>query len=93
MMPFISTGISIAAFAGAGLLLGLAYFATLWRTVALLVDGSSWLAPAALTLGRMGGLALFLGISVRLGALDLIAAFIGVVVARLVALHVVRRAA
>jgi hypothetical protein len=94
MIPFASTAaVSVAAFAVAGLILGLAYFAALWRTVALLVDRSPWLAPVALTLGRIGGAVLLLGGAVRFGAPDLIAAFVGIIIARLIAMRVVPRVA
>ena len=81
-----------AAFLGAGLLLGLAYFATLWRTVALLAGGSSWLAPLALTVVRLAGVAGLLAAAVRWGAPDLLACFAGIVVARLIAVRLARRA-
>ena len=93
MMSFISAAdLSAAAFAGAGLMLGLAYFAALWRTVTLLVDGSPWFAPVALTVVRIGGAVLLLGVAVRFGAPDLMAALAGITAARLLAVRVVRRA-
>jgi len=93
MMSFVSTAdLSAAAFAGAGLVLGLAYFAALWRTVTLLVGGSPWLPPVALTAGRIGGAVLLLGVAVRFGAADLLAVLVGITVARLVAVRVIQRA-
>lgn len=92
MMSFVSTT-ELSASAGAGLILGLAYFAALWRSVTLLVGRSRWLAPVALTLGRIGGAVLLLGVAARCGALDLPAALIGLTVARFLAVRVVRRAA
>lgn len=88
-----AVGASVAAFAAAGLIFGFAYYGALWRTIALLVGGSPWLAPVVLTLGRFGGTVLLLGVAVRFGAPDLIAAFTGIIVARLVAVRVVRRVA
>ena len=82
-----------AAFAGAGLVFGLAYFAALWRTVALLATGSSWIGPVLLTLGRVTGIVLVLAAAVRFGALPLAAAFAGVSLARLIALRIARRTA
>ena len=94
MSPIVSTAdlALLAALAGAGLLLGLAYFAALWRTVALLAGGSSWLAPVALTVGRLAGAVALLAAAVRWGAPDLLAVFAGILLARLIAVRVVRRA-
>ena len=82
-----------AVFAGVGLVFGLAYFAALWRTVALLGAGSSWTGPVVLTLGRITGIVLVLAVAVRFGALPLGAAFVGVSLARLIALRIARRTA
>lgn len=81
-----------AAMAAAGLLIGLFYFAALRRTVQLYGAGRSRLGPAALTIGRIGGAAAFLVLAARLGALPLLAAFAGFLVARAIALRAVRRA-
>ncbi len=94
MTSFLSpANASIAAFAAAGFVLGLAYFAALWRTVALLVGGSPWIAPVALTLGRIAGAVALLGVAVRFGAPDLLATFAGILAARLIALGLGRRVA
>lgn len=69
-----------------GFLFGLFYFAALRRTVALFASGRGWLGPLALTLGRFAAAAIFLGLATRQGALSLLAAFAGFVVARTVAL-------
>lgn len=88
-----AVGASIAVFAAAGLIVGFAYYGALWRTVTLLAGGSPWLVPVALTLGRIGGAVLVLGVAARFGAPDLIAALAGIIVARLLAVRVVRRVA
>lgn len=93
MTSFPVPDLSIAAVAGAGLVLGVGYFAALWRTVARLAGGSPWLVPVTLTLGRIGGAVLFLGVAARFGASDLLAAFAGVLVARLIAVRLVRGSA
>jgi N-ATPase, AtpR subunit len=87
----------IAAFAAAGLVFGRLYFAVLRRTVERLGtrtgSGLGRLAPAALTLARIAGATLFLGLAARFGALPLLAAFFGFLVARSLALRATRRTA
>ncbi|HUZ74187.1 MAG TPA: ATP synthase subunit I [Stellaceae bacterium] len=80
-----------SAMAVAGFLFGLGYFATLQRTVGLFVSRHSLLGPAALTLGRIAAAAVFLTLAAKLGALPLLAAFLGFLVARAYALRAVRR--
>ena len=76
----------------AGLALGRAYFVALKRSVALFVGGKGWFGLLALTLGRIGAAAGFLFVAARLGAAPLLAAFIGFLMARALALRAERRA-
>jgi N-ATPase, AtpR subunit len=76
----------------AGFALGLAYFVALKRSVALFVGGKGWFRPLALTLGRVGAAAGFLFVAAKLGAAPLLAAFIGFLTARALALRAERRA-
>jgi len=72
----------------AGFVLGLVYFAALERTVILFVSGRGWLGPLAFTLGRMAAAVIFLGLAAKFGgALSLLAAFMGFLLARSVALR------
>jgi len=80
------------AMAPAGLAFGLAYFALAYRTAVLLVAGRGRLAAISLTLGRLGAAVVFLGSAARAGAAPLIAAFVGLLLARAVALRIARRA-
>jgi hypothetical protein len=80
-----------SAMLAAGLLFGLVYFRTLRWTVQL-YESRRLAAPAALTLGRFAGGALFLGFAARLGPLPLLAAFLGFLLARALVLHTIRRA-
>ena len=76
----------------AGLMFGLLYFALLKRSVTLFVGGRSWLGPLALTLGRIGAAIAFLSVAAKLGAAPLLAAFVGFLMARALALRAERRA-
>jgi hypothetical protein len=76
----------------AGLAFGFAYFAVLRRTVDLYAAGHGLFVPAVLTLGRFATAILFLGIAARIGALPLLSAFVGFLVARTFALLFVQRA-
>ena len=82
----------MALVAISGLVLGLLYFAALKRSVGLLVGGKGWLGPLALTLGRIGAAVAVLFVAARFGAAPLLAAFIGFLTARAVALRAERRA-
>ncbi len=93
------TGLSLAAAvaigsgaAAAGLLLGCVQFAALRRTVELYRAGR-YLAPSALTLSRLAGAIVFFGLAARLGALPLLSAFLGFLLARRLALRAARRPA
>lgn len=76
----------------AGFAVGLAYFAALKRTVNLFGSGGGRLVAAALSIGRLVGMAGFLGLTAMLGAVPLLAAFLGFLAARAVAVRAVRRA-
>ena len=76
-----------AAWAVGGLLLGAAYFAALWRTSGLLFAGGGRAMPAILTLGRFAAAVLVLAAATRCGAMPLLTAFFGFLIARGIALH------
>jgi hypothetical protein len=88
-----STPVLASATALLGLTLGLLYFRALQRTSDLLVSGHGWLRPAALTLARLMGAVLVLTFMARLGAMPLLAGFLGFLLARMTALHSARSAA
>ena len=71
----------------AGLGFGWAYFAVLRWTIDAYLAGRSPLVPLTLTLTRIGAAILFLGVAAQRGALPLIAAFLGFLVARGLALR------
>ena len=78
----------------AGFVFGLAYFAALRRTVALIAAGSGWRSPTALTLGRIAAATLLFAVAaIKLGAAPLLAVSIGFLLARAAALRAARRAA
>jgi hypothetical protein len=94
------TGVSLAFTAAlglggavAGLVFGLVHFAALRRTVELYSAGRVRLAAAALTLGRITAAIVFFGLAARLGALPLLSAFLGFLLARMLALRAPRRTA
>ena len=77
-----------AALSGvAGFGLGLLYFAALRFSVAAFASGGGWVVPMVLTGARIGGIALALGIAAKFGAIPLLSAFLGFLVARGVALR------
>jgi len=86
LIPAVTVLISAAGFG-----LGLAYFATLRRTVVIFATGRGWLGPLGLTLGRIGAAVLFLAAAAKLGAAALIAALIGFLLARTVAVRAANR--
>jgi len=91
--PAFASPIAVAAiFAVAGLGFGLAYFAALRWTVDGYAPGHRRRLAAAFTLGRFTVAILFFGIAAKLGALQALAAFIGFLGARGVAMYVVRNA-
>ena len=81
-----------ALMAMAGLVFGALYFAALKRNVALFVGGCGWRGTLALMLGRLGAAVLFLVLAAKLGAVPLLAAFLGLLAARFSALRAARKA-
>lgn len=88
----LSSTLALAAMAFAGLALGLMYFRALRRTVDLFAGGRGWLGPAGLTLARIAGAVIVLTFMARLGAMPLLAGFLGFLLARAVSLRTQRRA-
>ena len=74
--------LAAAATVLAGIIVGLAYFTILRRTVRTFVAGGGWLIPACLTLGRLVGMVLLLTVAARMGAAALLTAFLGILSAR-----------
>ena len=89
----VPASVQASAMAVAGLTLGLCYFALLRRTVGLYGSGCRGLAPVALTVARLAGATVFFAFAARLGALSLLAVFVGFLAARMIALRGARRAA
>lgn len=87
-LPF---ALLVLAIASAGFVFGLAYFAALKRSASLFAYGRSRAAALALTLGRIAAAFLFLSAVARLGAACLLAAFLGFLLARALALRAARR--
>ena len=86
LLPVIAQALAMAF---GGFVFGLVYFAALERTIILFGSGRGWLGPLAFTLGRLAGAVIFLGLATKLGALSLLAAFLGFLLARSVALRAV----
>ncbi|MGE0333960.1 MAG: ATP synthase subunit I [Gammaproteobacteria bacterium] len=86
-----STLVLLAAMALSGLAFGLVYFRALQRTVDLFADGRGWLGPAGFTLARIAGAVIVLTFMARLGAMPLLAGFLGFLLARAVSLRSARR--
>ena len=82
-----------ALFATAGLAFGAGYFAILRRTVDVYASGRRWLVPAVLTFTRIAGAIVFFAFIAQIGALPMLAAFLGFLGARGLALSVARRVA
>lgn len=81
-----------ASWALGGMLLGATYFAKLRRTAELFCAGEDRVLPITMTLSRLGGAIVFFAVAVQFGALPLLGAFIGFLVARGFALRAVQRA-
>ena len=81
-IPVLASGAALV-----GLNFGLVYFQALLRTAELLAGDRGWLVPAGLTLARVVGAILVLAFMVQLGAIALLAAFLGFLLARMIALH------
>ena len=85
-------GILLALVAApAGLAIGIFHFALLRRSVDLYTGSRDGLMAAALTLGRIVCTVLFFGLAVRPGAPTLLAALLGLLSARAVALRAAQR--
>ena len=80
-------------FAIAGLAIGTVYFAALRRTVDVYLAGPDRSVPAISTLARIAGATVFLAVAVQFGAPPLLAAFLGFLGARALALRAARRVA
>lgn len=76
-----------------GIAFGLAYFAALRRTVTFLANGRGWFVPIALTLGRVGLAVVLLGLAAKLGAVALLATFVGFLIARTLSMRAGRSVA
>ena len=82
-----------ALFAIAGLAFGGAYFGALRRTVDGCVVGRQRFVPAIPTLARIAAATVFLAVAVQFGVQPLLAAFLGFLGARGLALRAARRVA
>ena len=80
------TAASTTLFLLAGIAAGQAYFGAMRRSLAAFAAGSR-MAPLLLTVGRLASILLFLLLAVRLGAPPLLAAFIGFLIARAIAVR------
>ncbi len=87
-----STALLAAGMIISGFAFGRLYFAALKQASALFASGGGWTGPLGLTLGRIGAAVVFLSLAARLGAAALLAAFLGFLLARTLALRAVRRA-
>jgi len=76
-----------------GVAVGLLYFAALRRAVDACATRRGWGGPLLLTALRLVGAAVAFGLAARLGAVVLLAAFLGFLAARAVALRNARRVA
>jgi NhaP-type Na+/H+ or K+/H+ antiporter len=83
----------LAACLVAGIALGAAYFFTLWRSARLLGEDGSATAAVALMAGRFALLGAALFLASLLGAGPLLAAALGVLIARFASMRRVRAAA
>jgi len=80
------TAASTTLFLLAGIAAGQAYFAAMRRSLTTFAAGGR-IVPLLLTLGRLASILLFLLLAVRLGALPLLAAFTGFLIARAIAVR------
>lgn len=79
--------------ATAGLVVGVAYFGSLRRSVSLSVERHAWWRYMSAALTRIVAAALFFTLDVHWGAPALLAAFAGFLAARLLAVRAARRLA
>ena len=89
-LALLPTSLAVAS-ACAGLLVGLGYFAAVRRTIDLLTAKGNGAKALALTLGRFVTIALLLALTAKLGATELLAAFIGFLLARAMASRAAQR--
>lgn len=76
----------------AGVAFGLVYFRALRWTVAFISGGRGLLRPAGLTIARIVAALVFLTAMAQLGAMTLLASFVGFLLARMIALRAEQRA-
>jgi len=86
-------GPAIALLGTAGFAVGLMYFASLRCGVRLSIARRAWLPYMLLALARIASVALFFTFSLRWGVPSLLAAFVGFLIARQVAVGAARRVA
>jgi len=77
----------IALALAAGAAFGAVYFAALRRTAGSYVAGRGWMNPAARTLGRIMTAGGFFALAASFGAMPLLTAFLGFLVARSLAVR------
>ena len=82
---------TVPVFATAGLVLGMAYFASLRRVVQFVVVCRAWSPYVLLGLARIAAAALFFTFAARWGVPALLAAFAGFLAARQLAVRSSRR--
>ncbi len=75
-----------------GFVMGLLFFAGLWWTIDHIVAGRERFSHLVLTLGRIGAAAICLAFAGVVGAVPLLASFLGFLLARNLAMHTARRA-
>jgi N-ATPase, AtpR subunit len=90
--PLAGSLIALPVALAAGIVVGLVYFRLLDKSIALYGRQGRWFGPVALTLGRLLGVGLLLALAAHFGALPLLAAFAGFLLARAIALRAARRA-
>ena len=95
-MTMYSTGVDpwlVALFAAGGLAFGWGYFAALRRGIDAYTVRDAVLQSLLWMLARLAAAALFFGFAIRWGAWPLLAAFLGFLAARQIAVRTARRAA
>lgn len=86
-LELVSIALPAAAAALSGFVFGLAYFAAMRATVARIAAGSGWMVPSTLTAARIIAVTILLFFMARMGAMPLLATFIGLLIARQLALQ------
>ena len=84
VLPTVALGLSMVL---AGCVFGIFYFTALRRTILVLAERRGWVVPITLTLGRVVAAIVFLMFAAKLGAVSLMGAFLGFLLARVVALR------